>query len=175
MNIHKTHSKKDIISILQSINIIVDHKLSKREIIELIPKKINDAEYSKSIPHLTALKDLFITPSVKKRLSVEKKNLVMIKAKKLINFTNNNFNLNEDSYSDPHEVYQDALYIHPYGDIPTVRRALRLYNTYTLKIGHVNPVISLDIQHTLLEKEKIKDMKTPKFGKRKGNFLLKFN
>lgn len=175
MNIHKTHSKKDIISILQSINIIVDHKLSKREIIELIPKTIHDAEYTKSIPHLTALKDLFITSSLKKRLSVEKKNLVMIKAKKLINFGNNNYSLNELSYSNPNEVYQDALYIHPYGDIPTVRRALRLYNAFTLKMGHVNPVISLDIQHTLYEKEKIKEMKNPKFGKKKGNFILEFN
>ena len=166
MNIHKTHSKKDILSILQSINIFPDHKLSKREIIELIPKTIHGAEYTKSIPHLTALKDLFISPSLKKRLSVEKKNLVMIKAKKLINFGNNHYDLNEFSYSNPHEVNQDAIFIHPYGDIPTVRRALRLYNSYNQKLGHVNPVISLDIQHTLYEKEKIKEMKNPKFGKK---------
>ncbi len=175
MNIHKTHSKKDILSILQSLNILVDHKLSKREIIELLPKIIENAEYTKSIPHLTALKDLFISPSLKKRLSVEKKNLVMIKSKKIINFATNNFDMIQIGYSNPHEVHNDALFIHHYGDIPTVRRALKLYNTYNMKVGHINPIISLDIQHTLLEKEKIKEMKNPKFGYRTGKFILKFN
>ena len=174
MNIHKSHSKKDLLSILHSLNIHLDSKLSKRELIERFPDSVRQAEYNPSIPNLTTLLEILKTPSLKKRLSVDKKIIVMNKSKKIINFCLNHYLFNE-AYSSNEQVNNDAIFIHHYGDIPTVRRALRLYNQYNNKIGQVNPVISLDIQHVISEKEKIKEMKTPKYKCSKGKFQVLFN
>jgi len=175
MYIHKSHSKKDIIAILNSLNVFPDTKKSKREIIEELSELIPVLEYNATIPHLTALKDTFKQPSLKKRVSVEKKAIIMTKAKKIIKFYEIHYLLTDDLYKTAEEVNEDAIFIHHYGDIPTVRRALRFYNLFNKKIGHVNPIISLDIMHQLREKKKIKDLNNPQFSLSRGNFKVEFN
>tara|TARA_B100000519_G_scaffold179108_1_gene169795 strand:+ start:44 stop:235 length:192 start_codon:yes stop_codon:yes gene_type:complete len=61
-----------------------------------------------------------------------------------------------------------------YGDIPTIRRALRLYNQSPHKIDHINPIISHEVQELLKEKELIKKNKILKFKMQKGKFVLDF-
>ena len=173
MNIHKTHNKGDLRLIFKSLQVYINPRLTKREIIENMNDYIPLITYTNLIPNLTALQDLLRNPSSKIRLSMEDKTNIMHTAKKIIQYCKNGYYLN-DVYTSHSQVYLDCLTIYRYGDIPTIRRALRLYNLSPHKKDHINPIISVEIQELLKEKELIKKNKILKFQMQKGKYILDF-
>ena len=173
MNIHKTHTKGDLRLLFKSFQVYIDPDLNKREIIENIHDYIKLITYNELIPNLTALQDLFRSPSTKIRLSIENKSKIMLLAKKIIQYCMNGYYLH-DLYRSHSQVYFDCLQIYRYGDIPTIRRALKLYNLSPHKIDHVNPIISIEVQELLYEKEMMKKNKIVKFQHNKGKYILDF-
>ena len=173
MNIHKTHNKGDLRLIFKSLQVYINPRLTKREIIENMNDYIPLITYTNLIPNLTALQDILRNPSSKIRLSMEDKTNIMHTAKKIIQYCKNGYYLN-DVYTSHSQVYLDCLTIYRYGDIPTIRRALRLYNLSPHKKDHINPIISVVIQELLKEKELIKKNKILKFQMQKGKYILDF-
>ena len=173
MNIHKTHNKGDLRLLFKSLQVYINPRLTKREIIENMNDYIPLITYTNLIPNLTALQDLLRNPSSKIRLSMEDKTNIMHTAKKIIQYCKNGYYLN-DVYTSHSQVYLDCLTIYRYGDIPTIRRALRLYNLSPHKKDHINPIISVEIQELLKEKELIKKNKILKFQMQKGKYILDF-
>ena len=173
MNIHKTHNKGDLRLIFKSLQVYINPRLTKREIIENMNDYIPLITYTNLIPNLTALQDSLRNPSSKIRLSMEDKTNIMHTAKKIIQYCKNGYYLN-DVYTSHSQVYLDCLTIYRYGDIPTIRRALRLYNLSPHKKDHINPIISVEIQELLKEKELIKKNKILKFQMQKGKYILDF-
>ena len=173
MNIHKTHNKGDLRLIFKSLQVYINPRLTKREIIENMNDYIPLITYTNLIPNLTALQDLLRNPSSKIRLSMEDKTNIMHTAKKIIQYCKNGYYLN-DVYTSHSQVYLDCLTIYRYGDIPTIRRALRLYNLSPHKKDHINPIISVEIQELLKEKALIKKNKILKFQMQKGKYILDF-
>ena len=158
MNIHKTHNKGDLRLLFKSLQVYINPRLTKREIIENMNDYIPLITYTNLIPNLTALQDSLRNPSSKIRLSMEDKTNIMHTAKKIIQYCKNGYYLN-DVYTSHSQVYLDCLTIYRYGDIPTIRRALRLYNLSPHKKDHINPIISVEIQELLKEKALIKKNK----------------
>ena len=173
MNIHKTHNKGDLRLLFKSLQVYINPRLTKREIIENMNDYIPLITYTNLIPNLTALQDSLRNPSSKIRLSMEDKTNIMHTAKKIIQYCKNGYYLN-DVYTSHSQVYLDCLTIYRYGDIPTIRRALRLYNLSPHKKDHINPIISVEIQELLKEKELIKKNKILKFQMQKGKYILDF-
>jgi hypothetical protein len=173
MNIHKSHTKVDLRIIFQSLKVYIDPQLTKREIIENIRDYMDLVTYNNLISNKTKLQDIFRNPTTKKRLSIEDKTKIMLIAKKIIQYCKNYYYLN-DIYTSHSQVYLDCMSIYMYGDIPTIRRALRLYNLSPHKIDHINPIISNEVQELLKEKELIKKNKILKFKMQKGKFVLDF-
>ena len=173
MNIHKTHNKGDLRLLFKSLQVYINPRLTKREIIENMNDYIPLITYTNLIPNLTALQDLLRNPSSKIRLSMEDKTNIMHTAKKIIQYCKNGYYLN-DVYTSHSQVYLDCLTIYRYGDIPTIRRALRLYNLSPHKKDHINPIISVEIQELLKEKALIKKNKILKFQMQKGKYILDF-
>ena len=173
MNIHKTHNKGDLRLIFKSLQVYINPRLTKREIIENMNDYIPLITYTNLIPNLTALQDSLRNPSSKIRLSMEDKTNIMHTAKKIIQYCKNGYYLN-DVYTSHSQVYLDCLTIYRYGDIPTIRRALRLYNLSPHKKDHINPIISVEIQELLKEKALIKKNKILKFQMQKGKYILDF-
>ena len=173
MNIHKSHTKGDLRIIFQSLKVYIDPELAKREIIENIIDYMDIVTYNNLIPNKTTLQDIFRNPTNKKRLSIEDKVPIMHTAKKIIQYCKNDYYLN-DIYKSHSQVYLDCMSIYMYGDIPTIRRALRLYNQSPHKIDHINPIISHEVQELLKEKELIKKNKILKFKMKKGKYILNF-
>jgi len=173
MNIHKSHTKRDLIHIFLSVKVYIEPDSTKREIIEDIQEYIACVEYSKTIPNLTALKTLLMNPSTKSRLTIEEKSRIMILAKKIIQYCMNQYILG-DLYKTHEEVYSDAMKIYNYGDIPTIRRALKLYNKSPHRRGHVNPKISIEMQQLISDRELVKNNRIIKYKYNQGKFLVKF-
>ena len=173
MNIHKTHNKGDLRLLFKSLQVYINPRLTKREIIENMNDYIPLITYTNLIPNLTALQDSLRNPSSKIRLSMEDKTNIMHTAKKIIQYCKNGYYLN-DVYTSHSQVYLDCLTIYRYGDIPTIRRALRLYNLSPHKKDHINPIISVEIQELLKEKALIKKNKILKFQMQKGKYILDF-
>tara|TARA_R110002073_G_scaffold137741_3_gene286872 strand:+ start:934 stop:1458 length:525 start_codon:yes stop_codon:yes gene_type:complete len=173
MNIHKSHTKGDLRLIFESLKVYINPELTKREIIETIMDYIDSVTYNNLISNKTKLQDIFRNPTTKKRLSIEEKTNIMHTAKKVIQYCNNHYYLN-DIYTSHSQVYLDCLKIYRYGDIPTIRRALRLYNISPYKKDHINPIISIEVQELLKEKELIKKNKILKFKMSKGKYIIDF-
>ena len=177
MYVHKTHTKKDILKILKTLEVEVNNILSKREIIELLPKIIlEDAKYKENEFKINNKSDFLSYMKNKSpivRLNTEDKKIVMIKCKNIIQYCMNKYELENSAYTHRNEIMNDAVYIHKYGDIPSVRRAIKLYNMDPQKINQVNPIIPEHIKKELSMKYEKKSIIYNLIIK-KGHFVLDF-
>jgi len=167
MYCHKTHTKKDILKILKTLEVEVNNILSKREIIELLPKIIlEDAKYKENEFKINNKSDFLSYMKNKSpivRLNTEDKKIVMIKCKNIIQYCMNKYELENSAYTHRNEIMNDAVYIHKYGDIPSVRRAIKLYNMDPQKIIKYNNYKINEEQKELL----INELKTKLESKKK--------
>lgn len=170
MLIDKTHSKKDIITLFKKLNVIIDDELTKGEITSNIEEYINNAEYNDTIKNCTELKEHLKNRSKKQKPTSRKKQEIMFNAKKIINWAKNNYVFNSSTYKTIDEPFMDIMSIYIWGDLPTVRRACRLYNSSIYCKDNVNPVITKDVEeeihkNKLLKKNKISNLKIIKASK----------
>ena len=156
MLIDKSHSKKDIINLFLKVEVVIDKKLSKGLIINNIEEYFKDCKYNDSIKNLTELKFILQNENKRQRPNLEEKNIIMFKCKKIVKWATSNYIYDPSTYNSIGEVYNDILYIHKWGDIPSVRRACRFYNNCLDCINHVNPEISEDIQKEIQDKKILK-------------------
>ena len=121
MMIHKTHSKKNLRELFISLDYDFNSNLNKRELI----KKIEELIHSKNmiykddnnydIKHKSDLLEYLKKPNYNEKISLEKKNEVMKRAKRMIQFGKCNYNFYDSFYTDNKQLYADAIYISPYG------------------------------------------------------------
>ena len=140
MLVDKSHSKKDIVYLFKKNGVIIDDKLSKGNIVKNIELYIEKFKYNDKIKNVTELKEYLKNTSPKQRPTTQQKTQIMFKAKKIIKWCNNNFIFNESTYMNSEDPYQDIMSIYMWGDLPSVRRACRLYNYSIYCKNHINPV-----------------------------------
>jgi hypothetical protein len=160
MKIHPSHSKKDLVDYIEknNINIIDPDKLNKKQLINQLDK-LENIEY-------------LIQPNQLKNLSVKDKNNIMKLSKQIISLYKNGFLFNQSFFKDKEEVIKVAEKISIYGDIPSVRRAVKMVNDqFRTKI---KCKISENVQEVLDHKQKIKDLAKPKFDVKYGKFKVEF-
>tara|TARA_R110000787_G_scaffold116663_1_gene226969 strand:- start:12572 stop:13114 length:543 start_codon:yes stop_codon:yes gene_type:complete len=147
--IDKSHSKKDIIELLKCLNVVIDKSLSKGKIVNDIDLYIDKAIYNNKIKNKTELIEYLQTKTTKQRPNIQEKNDIMYKSKRIIKYCNSYCNLSDVTYLTHEEVYNDIISISKWGDIPSVRRACRLYNSTPYHISHVNPIISAEVKEEM--------------------------
>jgi hypothetical protein len=167
--IHKSHTKKDLIEIIDIFNfgdVIENYKelnkdclssllgLHLRTIAMIIPNK----DYY-DFDDITDLRTYLAHPSPKQVLTIKEKDIVIDKAKKIIFYCRiASYCLGGTTYDTIEEVIQDAYDIRNYGDIPTIRRALKLLrqdskiNQYSV----ISPVMTYRMQQRLELKERLR-------------------
>lgn len=175
MYFDKTHSKKDIIKIFNSLLVFPDKKLNKREIIESFDELSLKAVYTNQIKNLTELIEYFNKPSPNKKLPIDERSRIMMKSKKIIKFCKNNYDLDSAEYNSRDEVFSDCLDIHQFGGIPSVRRACMMFNKNPHEERQIQPIIPKDIQDELNEKRKIKRKYIKSMTIKSGEFILSFD
>ena len=182
MLIHKSHSKTDLIDIINFCNlpIIFNHSDNKKSLhtkYQDLFKQENIRIESNHfrINNLHGLQVYLLKPNPKKQLTIKEKSDVMTIAKSIIYYATHKYDIFiSPHYKDTQTILDDMLYIKGFGDIPSVRRACRLMNDDPkFKDQVFNPLISPQVMKSLESKVLLK--KKPGFFKvEKKQFTIIF-
>jgi len=156
MLVDKSHSKKDIVNLFKKHGIIIDDKLSKGNIIKDIDFYMKDFKFNNNINNETELKDYLKNISPKQRPNTQQKSEIMFKAKRIIKWAKNDYIFDGATYSNSEDPYNDIMSIYMWGDLPSVRRACRMYNNSIFCKNHINPVITAEVEEELNNNKFIK-------------------
>ena len=172
--LHKSFSKNDMIELIEVFRMEIDYfDISKINLSNKLLNYINENEiFTPHIEYFINNKDELIDylskPNQMKVSTYQKKEIMYI-AKNIILFCKQN-TLHNTIFGNTLEMIESANYIKYYGDIPTVRRALKLLNqrkiTDEIKI-EISPKVEFEIQ----KKKKLKNEK-PIVEFVTGNFTL---
>lgn len=139
MIIHKSHSKTDLIDLINDLDIDITH--SHQDNKKMIQDKIKSylinnkgsqlADNFYNLKNIDGLNQYLVNKNPKKVLSIKEKNNVMLIAKHIIAYCKDNYNLNNSKYDTIKELQDDMDFIKQFGDIPSVRRCCKLMNIDT--------------------------------------------
>tara|TARA_R100000541_G_scaffold422_5_gene3454 strand:+ start:1317 stop:1880 length:564 start_codon:yes stop_codon:yes gene_type:complete len=159
MIIHKSHSKTELIDLINLLNlpVVFSHQDNKKDIQDkmekMIIKELTIKKNYFNIENKTELKEYLLNKNPKKILTTKEKNNVMSIAKYILQYAKSNYNLEGSKYSSLKEIEDDIDYIKQFGDIPSVRRCCRLLNLdISFSDKQFKPLISPQVQEELEEK-----------------------
>lgn len=185
LKIHKSHSKADLVKLINDINIpiIFSHSSNKTDIQKKLIEWVENnkiVSFEENLYKIVSIDDLIIflnKKSPKKSLSVKEKNNVMTICKKIIQYCRDcKYNIEKSLYDDEKEIKDDMLYISQYGDLPSVRRCCRMMNANIKSKDVYTPIISPQVQEQIDEKKIIKQVIMPdKLIIKKGLFKVTFD
>jgi hypothetical protein len=185
MEIHSSHSKKELVDISSVFDLgipdIVDLNKS-----ELVKEMIYVLEPLEEIPpddsyffieNKQELMDYLKNPNQSKLLTIKEKTEIMTIAKNIILYCKANYFMARSGYYDFQQLYESALKISKYGDIPSVRRALGMLQHDPKMAGYQNiePVISKKTQKQLRDKKDMKRRSQIGWTFRKKTTILYFD
>ena len=181
MIIHKSHSKNELVHLINRYNININNPKQYRKVdlsallVDRI-KKLDCIEPVEDLPHLNLieLKLYLIKIHPNKILTIKEKHNVIYTCKKIKHFCRNGYNVSFTDYPTIDDVYNDAVYIKPYGDIPSVRKALIELNDNPHKPYCIDPVISPYCLRELEMRHKLKQSKKIIFKYEVGKFFIEF-
>lgn len=163
MIIDKSHSKTDLIELINDLNlpIVHSHQDNKSDIQEkfrvCIKSKFDIPENFYNIKNKESLIAYLENKNPKKILTIKEKQNVMMICKKIIQYCKNDFDLTITDYNNQQELIDDMDYIKQFGDIPSARRCCRLINEDPKMSGlNFKPLISPQVQKDLDQKKKTK-------------------
>tara|TARA_R110000765_G_scaffold186138_1_gene291786 strand:- start:4733 stop:5284 length:552 start_codon:yes stop_codon:yes gene_type:complete len=183
MFFHKSFSKKDILGIAETLDIeIEDAKdYNKQQLTKALDNWITENPESKFLPNVLMLDNVeqlithFSTINQSKINSAKTRAIVMARAKKLIAYGKNGYLLTEYGYPKLEEIIEDVDLILPFGDSPSVRKAINWINNDPKIKEKFFPVISEITKKKLEEKKKLKEQSQPKWTLTRGHFLITFD
>lgn len=157
--IHKSHSKTDIIEIINdlSIPIVFSHQDNKKSIQKKVYLFIKDGSHIiknnfYNIKNKDGLIQFLKNPNPKKPLSIKEKQNVMLICKHIINYCKNSFDIENSKYDSVKDIVDDMDFIKQFGDIPSVRRCCRLMNSHPSLNNDFKPLLSPQCKKVLDEK-----------------------
>ena len=130
MIIDKTHSKKDIVNLFRKHGVIINDELTKGKIVSNIEQYLKDVVYNDKIKNCTE--------------------------KKIIKWAKNDYIFDMSTYCNQNDPYNDIMSIYMWGDLPSVRRACRLYNLCSYCKDNVNPIITEEVEEEMNQNKIIK-------------------
>lgn len=181
--INKSFSKGDMIEIIRTFNIDIPNYASMDKgslsmklwaelcSLESIPTD-NDIY---NIHNVEELKLYLMAKNPNKLLSVKDKNKLMKFCKEVINYCNNGYEVERSVFNDFFEIEIQMKDIAVHGDIPSVRRAIKLFNEDTKLKEKIEPVISNKVKKELQKKKQGKKKNTFCFTRKTGHFLVTFD
>tara|TARA_R110000787_G_scaffold52808_4_gene124180 strand:- start:3546 stop:4094 length:549 start_codon:yes stop_codon:yes gene_type:complete len=182
MRIHNTHSRKELFDIISIFQLPITNKndFNKAQIQMRMIECLNffDAINPENEYFFIESKDELIayleSPNPNKTLTIKEKDDVMARAKKIINYSRNNYFLMPSSYMSFDQVYNDAVKISAYGAIPSVRKAIELLNKDPKLAYSIELKIPKRVENQIKKKKTLKQSNVPLFIKR-GKFVISFD
>jgi len=182
MKIHNTHSRKELFDIITIFQLPIPNKNDfnkaqiQMRIIECLDyfDKINPETEYFFIETKEELVSYLENPNPNKVLTIKEKDDVMMRAKKIINYSRNNYFLMPSSYMSFDNVYNDAVKISQYGGIPSVRKAIELLNKDPKLAYQIELKIPKRVENQIKKKKTLKQSSIPLYIKR-GQFTITFD
>jgi hypothetical protein len=182
MKIHNTHSRKELFDIITIFQLPIPNKNDfnkaqiQMRIIECLDyfDKINPETEYFFIETKEELISYLENPNPNKVLTIKEKDDVMMRAKKIINYSRNNYFLMPSSYMSFDNVYNDAVKISQYGGIPSVRKAIELLNKDPKLAYQIELKIPKRVENQIKKKKTLKQSSIPLYIKR-GQFTITFD
>ena len=183
MKIHTSHSRKELIQIIQQFNIDIPNciDLPKKEIQVLLANKLLEIEEIDEEDEYFFVKDknelieYLSKPNQSKILTIKEKDNVMLTAKKIISYCKNTYFLTPYNYETFEDLLKEAEYIAKFGDIPSCRRAINMLNNDPKLDHNIDIVLSKRVKKDLQKKERLKLNSIPKAVIKRGNFVVYFD
>ena len=179
MVIDKSHSKKDIVNLFAKLGVDINDELTKGKIVSNIENYFKHVVYNDKIKNCTELKDYLKKPSIKQRPTTQQKRDIMFRAKKIIKWAKNDYIFDMETYKDSSDPFNDIMNIYIWGDLPSVRRACRLYNLSVYCKDHINPIISEEVEEEMNQNKIIKQQYLYKlqikFGTKENPIIVSFD
>jgi len=158
--IHKSHSKTDIIDIINdlSLPIVFSHQDNKKNIqkkicdyIHIMNNNIKSNFYN--IETKDGLIQYLKSQNPKKPLTIKEKQNVMLICKHIINYCKNTYDIENSKYECIKDIIDDMDFIKQFGDIPSVRRCCRLMNNHPSLNNDFKPLLSPQCKKILDDKK----------------------
>jgi hypothetical protein len=182
---HQSHSKKELIEIIELFELygIDDYR-------EMTKGQLQKAiwDYVKVIGYIKADNEFFFVEDAQALLKYlnMKSPRQLLTSQQLEHITNICKNLifyskqcchqlSASNYTDIDEVIEDGIEISKYGDLPIVRRALRLMNEDIKIEVSIEPVITKRVKKKLARQEQLKLMNSGTLNVRKGGIKVVFD
>lgn len=185
MKIHTSHSRKELIQVIQQFKIDIANvnDLPKKEIQILLSNKLiemPDSDFNEEdeyffVKDKSELIEYLAKPNQSKILTIKEKDMVMITAKKIISYCKNSYYLTPYNYETFDDLLDEAKYIAKFGDIPSCRRAINMLNQDPKLDHQIEVVLSKRVKKELQKKEQLKLNSIPRAIIKKGHFVVNFD
>lgn len=163
MRINKTHSKNDLVELINLLNIPVIHsgqdnkKNIQEKLLEILKTDFKIKKNYYNIDNKEQLKTFLTNKNPKKTLTIKEKNDVMGIAKRIITYSKGGYDIQVSKYRNHKEIEDDMDYIKQFGDIPSVRRCCKLLKDDPAFQGVsfiplISPQVQKDLQDKYLQK-----------------------
>ncbi len=182
--INKTHSKQELIDLINELdikNIELSHSDSKADthakIIAYMDENKTD-RFESNVYKISDSHDLRVylyNKNPKKSLSVKEKAVVIGICKEITRFGKSNYIVENTRYDSIKELEDDMMYIIQFGDLPSVRRAVKIMNENIQRTRHWECVISPQMKKILEDKEAQKKSSSYHATFRRGEFHITFD
>lgn len=144
MKIHQSYSKKDLVKIINENNInCIDLKLTRYDIIKELEKLEDKYDFK-----------FLEKENNNKSLTIKQKNDIIFRAQTIISLQKNGFNFDKSFFNSEEQLFRECNYLANYGDISSVRRAIKFVNDQYHK--NIKIKISNEVSNHLQKKEIIK-------------------
>ena len=183
MFIHKSHSKKDLFNIIETFKINIDNprQYKKKELLKNLKKELNVMEEIEPetkyymFYNIIELKDYLSQCNPKKLLTIKEKTQIILHCKELQQYIKNGYNIEYSIFENEKQIHDLCKHIQPYGDIPSVRKALWKINKHPLNLFNYQPTISKQTQAELDRREVLKTKYPIKLTVQTGKFVVSFD
>ena len=186
--IHKSHSRKDLIDIIEIYELDFDsldnyRELTKDTLLKNIWSILQEKDVFFSPTHDTYfffdniedIKSYLVKPSPNKQITDKTLLDINKRVKKIIYYcTKCSYELKFAGYDSLNDIIKDAEYIRIYGNLPSVRRAIKLINLDSKIKDKFEVILSQKTKKTLEEKERIKISQIPTYKREHGSFTVRF-
>ncbi len=180
--IDKSFTKKDLLEILQYYDMDIEDSMTllkgdlQNEMVSYL--KYNDIEWTSEYPEIHNKEELLKyleSPKPNTELNYKEKQLMIHRAKKIINYCRSSYSIALTDYSSIDEIYKEGLIVAEHGDIPTCRRAITELNQDSKIRNKIELKISPKIKQQLTDKEINKKELAPSFRVNHGPHLVIFD
>ena len=189
MNIHDSHTRKSLIDLIgiyqfNKFTTLIGYKKLKKDLLikalsEILLDDNLSLEAGKDYDIHNSVEDLrqaLKEPTKIEAISETEFIKISIHVKKLVNYCKScNYLLNDSLYNSMSEIIDDATYLSKYGNIPTVRRAIKLINRDTKLKEKIELNISPKVKQNMILKEKVANSLKPRFSISRKTHIIRFD